>query len=151
MSDGVRLELRGYDQLIAKFKALTEKKQRRLTQALKYGALDILREAKTLCPVKTGRLRGSISYNWVGSGLLVGSVDAKAWPQDGIGEPPGDPGLVFIIGTNVFYAPYVEFGHMAGTMLQHFVSGTPFLSSAYRMHIGDVQDRLAAALAVPET
>jgi phage gpG-like protein len=55
-----------------------------LYQVIAKGALDIEREAKELCPVDSGRLRSSITHE-----ILADSAK---------------------VGTNVEYAPYVEFG-----------------------------------------
>jgi hypothetical protein len=58
--------------------------------------------------VDTGRLRGSISYNWSGSGKARGKTDPPATDADGVGqyqlEAPTDIGFVATIGTNVKYA-----------------------------------------------
>lgn len=51
-------------------------------------AVRVSAEAKRLCPVDTGRLRNSITFG----------VDADS------------QGPYAVIGTNVEYAPYVEFG-----------------------------------------
>lgn len=64
-------------------------------------AIQVDRTAKRLCPVDTGRLRSSI--NW-----KLG--------RDHVG-------LLAIIGTNVAYAPYVEFG-------TRFMAAQPFLRPA---------------------
>ena len=75
----------------------------------------IMTEAKRNCAKQfehpTGRLMGSItmksSFGQISSGL---SEPAK--PEDEVGKPSGtDPTVV--VGTNVKYAPYVEFGHVA--------------------------------------
>ncbi len=64
--------------------------------------------------VDTGRLRGSISINWSGSGMPRGKVEPPATANDGVGqyqmESPSNIGFFVTIGTNVKYAPYLEFG-----------------------------------------
>lgn len=62
--------------------------------------------AKRLCPVDTGRLRGSITYATQKS---HGSGQEPATPEDY--EPQGTPekGSVYI-GTNVEYGPAIELG-----------------------------------------
>lgn len=62
--------------------------------------------AKRLCPWKTGRLRGSITY---ATQKAHGDGQEPAQPQDY--EPQGTPekGTVYI-GTNVEYGPAVELG-----------------------------------------
>ena len=56
-----------------------------LNKAVERIALLIEGEAKRLCPVRTGRLRASIHTGKIEEG-------------------------VYYVGTNVYYAPYVEFG-----------------------------------------
>lgn len=59
-----------------------------LTRFFTKSAIDVQRRAKQYVPVDTGRLRGSIGYE-------VDSAGVPLWA---------------VVGTNVFYAPYVEFG-----------------------------------------
>ncbi len=95
------------------------------------------REAKRLTPVDTGRLRASISTNWTGSGIAHGEVLKKAGATTlkgrtgrragkavkGIGKPSGK--FTVVVGTNVQYAPAVEFGESGQT-------AQPFLRPAFR-------------------
>lgn len=85
MSNGI--EIRGLDELIRK-----ANKNRLLGRPLKRfftaSAIDVQRNAKKRAPVDTGRLRDSIVYEVQG-----GAVPMQA-----------------TIGTNVKYAPFVEFG-----------------------------------------
>ncbi|MFH1633279.1 MAG: HK97-gp10 family putative phage morphogenesis protein [Chloroflexota bacterium] len=61
--------------------------------------------------VDTGRLRGSVSTNWGGSGRGNGSVDSQASPQDGIGQPAKEQSrFVVVVGTNVEYGKFLELG-----------------------------------------
>lgn len=62
--------------------------------------------AKRLCPVDTGRLRGSITY---ATQKAHGDGQEPATPEDY--EPQGTPekGSVYI-GTNVEYGPAIELG-----------------------------------------
>jgi len=71
--------LAGVQKLI---EGVSEKKLDKLLQVI---SVNIVNEAKYLCPVDTGRLRASIHYKQVGR-------------------------LHYLVGTNVEYAPYVEFG-----------------------------------------
>lgn len=62
--------------------------------------------AKQNCPVSPGggRLRASISTNWSGS-------PSERQTADSVGRPPRSKHrFVVVVGSNVFYAPYVEFG-----------------------------------------
>lgn len=75
--------------------------------------------AKQLCKVKTGRLRGSITHQLQGD-------------------------LSVAIGTNVYYAPYVELGHaqqpgryvpaIGKRLVKSWVDGKPFIRPAIEEH-----------------
>jgi phage gpG-like protein len=66
--------------------------------------------------VDSGRLRASMSVNWTKSGMSKGKVDSKALEEDGVGNPGGTflsligGKFTVVVGTNVNYAPYLEFG-----------------------------------------
>ena len=66
--------------------------------------LAISAQAKALSPYITNRLRDSITVQWRGGGT---APDAAAKAGDTIGTP--EAGTV-AVGTNVEYAPYVEYG-----------------------------------------
>ena len=85
---------------------------------------DVEAQAKTLCPVKLGRLRGSITTQ---SGTQGTAVESPATAADKIAGPSG--GLDTYVGTNVEYGPYVEFGTVRS-------SAQPFLRPALDMAIG---------------
>lgn len=65
-------------------------------------------QARTMCPVDTGKLRASITWK---TKKNEGSKGRATEPvrDDEIVETPDKDG-VLIIGTNVEYAPYVEYG-----------------------------------------
>lgn len=81
--------------------------------------------AKQLCPVKTGRLRNSITH-------LT------------ISEP------AVLVGSNVEYAPYVELGHrqqpgryvpaLKKRLKAAKVAGKPFIRPAIENHMSEYQD-----------
>lgn len=58
--------------------------------------------------VQTGRLRGSISYNWARSGMDRGKVESPAEMDDGVSQPTAD--IAVNIGSNVHYARIIELG-----------------------------------------
>ena len=81
--------------------------------------------AKQLCPVDTGRLRNSITHKQEGTDTEV-------------------------IGTNVEYAPYVEFGHhqepgryvpaIGKRLVASYVPGKPYLAPALENHISEYRE-----------
>lgn len=68
-------------------------------------AITIENQAIYLSPVRTGRLRGSITY---ATRTRRSRVRFPAKDEDAI-KPPTDP-LVAYVGTNVEYAEHVEYG-----------------------------------------
>ena len=83
--------------------------------------------AKKLCPVDTGRLRNSITHQ------------AESWDTE-------------LIGTNVEYAPYVEFGHhqepgryvpaIGKRLVRDWVPPKEFLRPALENHLKEYQNIL---------
>ena len=80
----IEVKIEGTEELNAKFKQAFEKDLKATERAVYLATLKAEAEAKKICPVDTGRLRSSITHKVEG---LLGEV-----------------------GTNVHYAPYVEFG-----------------------------------------
>jgi phage gpG-like protein len=86
--------------------------------------------------VQTGRLRSSISTNWTGSGLNRGATDKVGKSSsivDGVGNPGGEKldysiggNFKVVVGTNVEYAPALEFGSSARN-----ISPRPFMRPAF--------------------
>ena len=75
-------------------------------EMLKQGfALEAQAKQSPPTPVDTGRLRGSISTNWSGSGKGQGKVGNPAKTEDGVGQPDErDKQFAVVVGTNVEYA-----------------------------------------------
>ena len=83
--------------------------------------------AKDLCPVKTGRLRGSITH------------EVEAGEQ-----------ITVAVGTNVEYAPYVELGHnqepgryvpaIGKRLVRSWAPGHPFIRPAVENHVSDYRE-----------
>jgi len=99
MAEGVRVV---FDQ--AALNELLETPQGPTGVAILRAAIQVERNAKRLCPVDTGRLRSSISHDLGRDGR----------------------GLVGSVGTNVEYAPHVEFG-------TRYMRAQPFLRPALAM------------------
>lgn len=81
-------------------------------------------QAIALCPTDTGRLKGSLTTKAQNQGTRA---RAPAGAGDEI-QPPADTMEVFV-GTNVFYAPYVEFG-------TRYMQSQAFLRPALDMAMG---------------
>ena len=82
--------------------------------------------AQELCPVDTGNLRDSITHAYSDEGKKV----------------------TLIVGTNVYYAPFVELGHhqqpgrfvpkIKKRLVRSWVPGKPFLRPAFENHLDEV-------------
>lgn len=98
------------------------------------GAEIILNEAKQNCPVLTGNLRRSLHREW-----------GESTPMR----------VTATVGTDVEYAPFVEYGHMTRRALKHpdrqlegrprMVAPQPFLRPAYDEHKDEVQQAITEA------
>lgn len=127
----IYMKVEGVPELLKNLKSWQAIKREACSDALKRGGFKVETLAKQLCAVDTGRLRASISVNWAGSGMDEGKVDSKAQAGDGIKEPGGQKGLVVVTGTNVIYAPFVEYGTVK-------MPGRPYLYAAYFSYEGEI-------------
>lgn len=83
--------------------------------------------AQELCPVDTGAMRDGITHAYNDDGHQV----------------------TLIVGTNVYYAPYVELGHhqqpgrfvkkLGKRLVKDWVPGKPFLRPAFEDHIDEIE------------
>ena len=91
--------------------------------------------AQDLCPVDTGTLRDSITH---------------AYSDDNEHE------VTLLVGTNVYYAPYVELGHrqqpgrfvpkIKKRLVRSWVPGKPFLRPAFENHTKEIEQVILNAL-----
>jgi len=88
MSVGITTKIIGDEEVMRKIKILAEKNVKALKGVMNKSVLVVERRAKKEVPVLTGRLRSSITNEVKKEGA----------------------GYVGIVGTNVVYAPFVEFG-----------------------------------------
>jgi hypothetical protein len=141
----VTVKVEGVAKTLASLKKWQIIKRQACEDTLKAGGFKIERQAKCICPVKTGRLRSSISTNWSGSGQQRGKVDSKAKADDGIGQPGGPRGLVVVVGTNVKYGRRVEHGFIGQDKLgrDYHQEGQPYLTPAYLSYEGEIEKDLA--------
>jgi hypothetical protein len=94
--------------------------------------------------VVSGRTRASVSTNWAGSGMAEGKTGAQAQAGDGMGEPPGEKGMVVAVGTNVVYARRIEHGFFGPDSLGRVYAqqGKPYLFPAYFTYEGEVMGEI---------
>ena len=81
-------------------------------RSVREAALFCQGQAILLCPVASGRLRGSIGMKMVGENIVKNADSGQSKPEDFITEEPA-PNTAHV-GTNVEYGEYQEFG--TGTM-----------------------------------
>jgi len=108
MADGITVKLEGIEDLIRKVRSYQVITKEAIRIALMRGALQIELAAKEMCAVDTGRLRGSITTD-------------KRYIQK----------FLVMVGTNVDYGPYVEFGTKK-------MDARPFLFPAFFMFEGEI-------------
>jgi len=87
MADQITVKVNGIPEALSKLKKYQFKKKEQIKQELRIGAFKIEGFAKDLVVVDTGRLMSSITTDDSDIGILIMRV-----------------------GTDVFYAPYIEFG-----------------------------------------
>jgi len=145
MPDSVDVKLKGVEDVIRNIKEIAIASPTAVQKGVKRVALKIERDAKGATPVDTGRLRASITTNWTGSGMNRGAVESKAKPEDGVGQPRdrGKDTFTAVVGTNVEYAPHVEWDEKA----THTVGGPHFLYNAYFKNEKDVAKEIPSELA----
>ena len=146
----VNVKVEGVEKAIASLKKYQLIKRQAVEDTLKKIGFKVEADAKIRCPVKTGRLKASLSTNWSGSGRARGKVGGKAGGDDGVGEPGGEKGLIVVVGSNVKYAAPVEYGHVARSKqgeesesglaigVGTIVGPKAYLTPAYLMHEGEV-------------
>jgi HK97 gp10 family phage protein len=115
---GTRVGIEGGRELAKKFSELRKEAENGLEEALVKSALFVERDAKINAPVDTGRMRASISHTNEGFGTDNPSVQ---------------------VGTNVKYAPAVEFGTSKKP-------AKPFLFPAFNGNKQKILKELAKAL-----
>ena len=120
----------GIPEVIANLKKYQFIKTQAIKDRLKKQAFKIETAAKEMCTVDTGRLRASTSTNWAGSSMSEGKTGAQAKSGDGVKKPEGPKDLVYAVGTNVKYGPYIEHGTSR-------MRAQPYLFPAYFMHEGE--------------
>ena len=107
--DRITIKVTGVQEAIAKLKNYQVIKKEACSNILKTVGFKIEADAKRKSPVDTGRLRGSVSTNWSGSGLPEGKTGGQAKSGDGVGQPGGQKGLAVVFVNNVKYSQYKEF------------------------------------------
>jgi HK97 gp10 family phage protein len=131
--------IQGIPEAIANLKRWQIIKVQAVKDRLKKQAFKVELLAKQMAPVKTGRLRASISTNWSGSDMNEGKIGAQAKSGDGIKRPDGPPELVCVVGSNVFYAPLQEHGTSR-------MPARPYLFPAYFTYEGETIMALATIM-----
>ena len=91
--------------------------------------------AQEACPVDTGLLRDSITHAY---------------------SDESDHTVILLVGTNVYYAPYVELGHkqqpgrfvpkIKKRLKRSWVPGKPFLRPAFENHTREIERIILDAL-----
>lgn len=115
----LKMELKGLDQLKAKFDQLDKQTQGAVLQnAVRAGALPIQNAAITKAPIRSGDLRRSIHTEIVNTSATHAEAE---------------------IGTDLEYAPFVEFG-------TRYMSAQPYLRPAFDTQTDAAKREIAAAL-----
>lgn len=151
MADSVTVEMKGVEELMSSIKQLAIASPMAVQKGTLRVAGKIQRQAMANVPVQYGRLRASLTFNWTGSGIGRAVPERPATkpenptrPDDGVGQPQQKPDtFVAVIGSNVEYAPAVEFNETAN----HPKGGGPhYLYGAYFSYENEVPSEISAEL-----
>ena len=151
MSDKITVNVKGIPEALERLKKYQAIKREACSRVLKETGFKIEADAKKDCPVKYGRARASLTTNWSGSGIgrqtpksPIKNPANPTQPDDGIGQPQGPKGLVVVVGSNVHYVPYLEFGSFRALKVGGYRgrSGKLFLTKAYLKHEGEALRRI---------
>ena len=99
-----------------------------LAQAVLAGARVVVQEAKRIVPVRTGNLQRSLHVGGYGSD---GGLEGETTGTDIGGKTTSDTSASLLVGTNVHYAGFVEFGTSR-------MAARPYLRPALDEHADDV-------------
>lgn len=110
----INIKITGADKVIHQLEELAKKSGKAVRDASIKGGFRIEADAKKNVAVDTGRLRASLTTNWTGSGMSRATIidpSRETKGNDAVGQPSGGKtGFTVIVGTNVEYAPYIEYG-----------------------------------------
>lgn len=120
-----RIEEKGLDKVLGNFQRLPREMQQAIWKAVDRSLQDVASEGKIHARVKTGHFRASIG----GSVQQLGINEIKMVDADIVGR----------MGTNVVYAPFLEFG-------TKFMRAFHTLENAARAKASDVVKRIADAV-----
>jgi len=123
------VKVEGIEEAVSKLKKYQFIKRDAIKNIMKEIGFKVEADAKKTVPVDTGRLRASIS--------TAISGQSGHSEKDKVRTPSGEPGFVVVIGSNVKYAPFVEFG-------THKMSARPYLLPAYHKNQPELKTRIAA-------
>lgn len=122
-------------EVIDKTKEAIDAKDKAIEAALEIVGGKLERYAKQQCPVDTGLLRNSITYCLDGEVPHIPQYQAggKGGRYDGEMPKEKEGSRAVFVGTNVEYAPVVEFNDRA----KHTVGKAHFLRDSLQQHIGE--------------
>lgn len=147
------VEIEGLGELMKKLTALGGNVPKATHDGLIKGGEVVQGVAKKLCQVDTGRLRNSIEVSGEKKHKYTYSVGKGKSKQEYEGIITGGGESAVVVGTNVEYAPYVEFGTglrgdptVAHRQDWEGQPPQPFLSPALALSEEKVKQRIAAEL-----
>lgn len=116
MANKIPIKVNGLPEALSKLRKYQSRKKKQIKDELRVGAFKIEGSAKDVVAVATGRLKGSIATD--DSDIAI---------------------LIMRVGTNVFYAVYVEFGtkHM---------EARPYLYPAFFSHENEIVKAIGRVL-----
>jgi hypothetical protein len=108
----INLNIEGMDEINEKINEARQKYPEACKQGIKLSCIEVEGRAKYLCPVDTGRLRASITWSMGGDVKSISFTNRNTKTKNTVrGISSGEDFEWYgIVGTDVEYAPWIEFG-----------------------------------------
>jgi len=153
------VEITGLDKALSKITRYTNVTPEKVKKAMIQTGYAIETEAKKNVPVDSGNLKSNITTSWSG--------DGPGQEKDGVGKPPAVPGEeTVVVGSNVEYAKYQEFGFHGEVKVKAHTrggsgvkahtrkvnyAGKPYLYPAFQKKKGMLKKKLDKAVELDKT
>ena len=134
-------KIQGLASLNRKFKALPKAADAAIRPIMEQIANSVVATAKSLAPVRTGKLRDSIGWTWGEAPegtMVIGKVKDRMSGNLAI--------TIFAGGNKAFWARWVEFGTSTGNFTGTGSRAQPFFYPAWRAHRRGAKSKISRAI-----
>ncbi len=135
------MAVQGLARLSRKLKALPKAANDAIKPIMEKVANDVVATAKSLVPVRTGKLRDSIGWTWgeaPAGTMVIGKVKDRMSGNLAI--------TIYAGGSKAFWARWVEFGTSSGNFAGTGSRAQPFFYPAWRAHRRGAKSKISRAI-----